>query len=119
MNFYISYCVEFNRVIAGIVLESRQNITAIKNKSGFEVKAFFDNEIDKVGSDVLPYKMETETGTLAAYFSLRVTGTAAVLYQLFIRHNFAEFATEISGFISNFISNGSYKSDILEGESIV
>lgn len=122
MTFYIQYTGEHSRVIAGVVLESRQIIAATKNKSGFEVMDFFNIEIQKVTGDVIPYIVETETGSLAAYFSVKVTGvgdqSVGALYQLFIRPNFQGLTTDINGKIGSFIFNRDWRRDILFGESI-
>lgn len=116
MTFYISYCIEFNRVIPAIVLESRQLIAAIKNKSGFEVKAYFDAEISKVIEGVIPYKIEIESGNLAAYFSLKQVAAGSELYQLFVRPNFLAFSSLINTKITTFINDGGWKQDLLQGE---
>jgi len=116
VNFYIQYAEEYARVIAAIVLESRQLIPAIKNKSGFEVMDYFNVEIEKVTNQVVPYKIEAENGSLAAYFSVQVTGVGGGLLQKFIRPNFAQFQAIINMEISSFIFNGSWKNDFLFGE---
>lgn len=116
MTFYATYLIEYSRVLAGIILEGRQSLAQTKDKTGFEVKAFFDSEINKVTTNVVPYKIETEQGNLAAYFSVLTDGIAGQQYQLFIRPSFAAYALQLSLFISNFIGNGSWKADILQGE---
>jgi len=116
MTFYQSYLIEYSRVITGIVLENRQSIPQIKGKGSWETKSFIDAQINMVTTDVIPYKIETAAGNLVAYFSLLVTGSKAVKYQLFIRNNFTPFSTEISQFIDNFIVSNEWTIDILQGE---
>lgn len=114
MILNISYCIEYNRVIPAIILEGRQTIVATKNKTGFEVKEYFDAEIAKVVDGVLPYKMETELGNLVCYFSLKQVGTGIELYQQFTRMNFAAFSDEITAKISNFITINGFEQDVLQ-----
>ncbi len=116
MTFYISYCIEYNRILPAIILEGRQSIAATKDKTGFEVKAYFDAEIAKVVDGVLPYKMETETGNLACYFSLKQVGAGIEQYQLFVRPNFLAFNSDIILKISTFINEGLFEKDILQGQ---
>lgn len=116
MTFFVQYAEEYSRVIAGIVLEVRQTLDATKNKSGFEVFDFYTSEIEKVMEDVIPYKLETESGNLAAYFSVKVTGNGGALYQKFVRPNFRQFDIDISQKINSFIFNNDWKQDFLFGE---
>lgn len=116
MIFFIQYAEEYSRVIAAIVLESREIIRLIAGKGGFEVYDYFNEEIDKVTDGIVPYKIESETGSLVAYFSVKVTGNAGQLYQTFIRPNFQQFADDINQKIAIFIFNGYWKQDFLQGE---
>lgn len=116
MIFFIQYAEEYSRLIAAIVLESREVIRLVSGKGGFAVYDFFNEEIAKVTDNVVPYKLETETGSLVAYFSVKVTGNAGQLYQTFIRPNFQQFTGDINQKISNFIFNGYWKQDFLQGE---
>lgn len=116
MTFYKSYLIEYRRVIAGIILESRELLPATKSKDGFAVEAYYNSEIEKVTDDVITYKMETVSGNLAAYFSILVTGSVAAQYQLFIRPAFVQFSGAISDFINNFITSNEWATDILQGE---
>lgn len=113
MEFFISYCVEYNRVLSGIILENRQGIPAIKDKSGFQALAYVDEQIAAVTDTVIPYIIETAAGNLAAYFSLQVTNGVAVLLQYYARPNFAQFETEISLKLSTFIESNDWNTDIL------
>lgn len=116
MTFYATYIQEYSRVIAAIILEGRQSFAQTKDKTGFQVKAFFDSESNKVVEGVVPYKIQTVDGNLVAYFSVLTSGLSAQQYQLFIRPSFAQFSGQINQFISNFIGNGSWTADILQGE---
>lgn len=118
MALYATYLIEHSRVLSGIVLEGRQSFAQTKDKTGFEVKAFIDSESAKVVSNVLPYKIEVDEGNLVAYFSILVNGVAASRYQVFVRPSFNRFSDGISSFISNFIGNGSWIPDILQGEPL-
>jgi len=116
MTLYQSYLIEYSRVITGIVLESRKLIAATVGKSGFAVEAFCNMEAEKVTDNVIPYKLETAQGNLAAYFSLIVNGNLTTQYQLFIRPAFEQFSIEIQQFINIFISSNEWQTDILTGE---
>lgn len=113
MNFYISYCVEYNAVLSGIILENRQAIASTKDKTGAEVKTFIDSQIALIADTVIPYIIETDNGNLVAFFSLKITAGVATVLQLFIRNNFTDFQSAISQEISNFINHGNWRTDIL------
>lgn len=102
------------RVIPAILIDSRSNIPAIKNKIGSAIKAYTDAETSKVTGTVIFYKIETELGVLAGYFSLQTAtnGTATIL-QYQIRPSFAQFNTEIQGLINTFIQANEYGKDYL------
>lgn len=113
MEFFISYNIEYNRVLSGIILENRQAITQTKDKTGFQVKTFIDGQIGLVDDTTIPYILETAQGNLAAFFSLKVVGVEASTQQLFIRKNFAQFGDDISLKISSFISTNDWRTDLL------
>lgn len=113
MDFFISYNAEYFRVLSGVILENRQAIASTKDKTGAEVQAYIEEQIDLVDASVIPYIMEITTGNLAAFFSLKVTAGVASVFQLFIRGNFADFQGAITENISIFINNGDWRIDLL------
>jgi len=113
VNFYISYNVEYARVLSGVILENRQGIAQTKDKTGFQVKSFIDDQIALVDDSVIPYIMETAQGNLVAFFSLKMTGEAVSLLQLFIRANFIDFQAQITAKIDTFILSNEWHTDNL------
>lgn len=111
MNFRFIYePSEFGRIIPSCIIDSRASIPAIRNQVGSVIKAYFDVEVNKVSghTEVLFFKVETESGVLVGYFSLTVTtdGSGAVLNQFQIRPSFGQFIIQISAEITNFIAAG-------------
>jgi hypothetical protein len=105
---------ECNRIIPAVLIDKRASIDEIKNKAGSIIKAFTDQQVSLVTDTTIFYKIETDQGNLAGYFTLQVirTGVVAIL-QYELRPAFVEFDLEISGLISNFIRDASYQQDYL------
>lgn len=107
---------EYTRIIPAILIDSRASITIIKNATGAVIKTYTDAEVSKIIDRVLFYKVETDQGVLAGYFSLQVKvniATHAALLQNQMRPSFNSFVTQISAQITTFINNGEWKQDYL------
>lgn len=114
MEFNIIYDQDYRRTITAVLTDNRANIPEIRNQIGIVIKQYVDAQVALVTDNVVPYKIETDLGVLVGYFLLQVTnmGQTAVNIQQVIRPVFQSF-NEISGIVSNFITNGSYQFDIL------
>lgn len=115
MIFNFIYDIEYNRTMRGVINDSRGNIVGIKNKTGVIMKAYADEQVAEVTEMAMPYKIETgDNGNLAGYFILQISseGTAKLLSTQ-LRPAFEQFSVEISGLITNFITEGKWKNDFL------
>ena len=115
MDFNFIYEVDYSRLIPAIVIDSRGQIPEILNMPGSVIKAFADSLVDEIDSSILVYKIETMTGNLAGYFTVKVNpdGSGTRGPSMYLRPAFLQKSTEISAKISNFITNGSYGADHL------
>lgn len=113
MNFHFTYCENYRRVINGVIIDSQFIIPAISGQLGYVVKAYADGEVAKVNDNVLPYRIETDNGNLAGYFTLMVNGNSIYLLQEQLRPAFIQFDTQLTSEINSFIINGGYRKDIL------
>ena len=105
---------EASRVIMAVLIDKRAAIPDIKNKAGSVVKAFVDTQVSLVTSSTLFYKIETDTGHLAGYFTLQVVRTGVVaLLQFELRAAFEQFNSQITQNINNFIASGQWSMDVL------
>lgn len=118
---------EYGRIIPAVLIDSRIGIPQLANKTGNEIKAYCDIEINKVKENpyVLFFRIETiktvntiqemEDGVLAGYFSLFLfhQGQTANIYQFQLRPAFMQFNVQISAEITNFITSGSWKQYVL------
>jgi hypothetical protein len=93
----------------GVIIDSQYTISAISNKLGSVIKDYCDTEIGKVADNVLPFRIETNDGNLAGYFTIQVTGATVSILQTQIRPAFLQFNTTISNIIATFITNGEWK----------
>lgn len=116
MTVRFIYDIEYNRTMRGIINDSRENIPEIKNQLGVVMKTYADEQAALVTENSLPYKMETDAyGNLAGYVILGIGRTEQSAYLLTkqLRPAFEQFSTDISEQISNFITEGTWKQDIL------
>lgn len=103
-----------NRTITGTIIDSQYIIPSISNKLGIDIKEYSDSKIllsDEVGS--LPYKIETDNGSLVGFFTLLTNGQQCVLQQVQLRPAFQEFSIEITELLSNFILQNLWQPDYL------
>jgi len=103
---------ECNRVIPAVLIDARSS-KSIKNQIGSVIKQFTDEQVSMITDECIFYKIETNTGNLAGYFTLKVSGTSVALFQFETRSSFVQFNNTISGQIVNFISSGDWKFDYL------
>ncbi len=113
MTFRLIYDTEYKRTIPAVLIDSRATIPAIATKIGVIIKTFTDWEVNQITSNVLPYKIETDKGNLCGYFTIRMNGQAAFLFQYQLRPAFVQFNTEISQQINIFIQQNIWRQDYL------
>lgn len=113
MTYNITYMTDVARTVSGIIIDSQYIIPAISNKLGIAIKAYSDTEINKITDNVIPYKVETDNGNLAGYFTLQVKEGVATLLQFQLRPAFVLGNQDISNLIGNFILSNLWSLDIL------
>lgn len=102
------------RTIPAVLIDSRAG-TSIENQVGSVIKAYTDSQVALVTDAVIPYKIESDTGSIAGYFTLQVVlgNQTAQLQQFVLRPAFKQFLSEISAQINTFITGGQWKPDFL------
>lgn len=113
MEYNIIYMTDISRTVSGIIFDSQYTIPVISNKSGIVIQAYTNGEIAKITSDVIPYKIETEDGSLAGFFTLKTGVLQIALFQFQLRPAFTSFSADISQIIGNFILSNNWNIDIL------
>ena len=106
---------EPKRIISAVIMDARFSIPALNRLGGFDVKLFVDAEIAKLSGNVLPYKIETSTGSLAGYFTLQVDniGQNCTKISQFLRPAFQPIINDINQQVNSFVSGGGWKADFL------
>lgn len=114
MTYNFVYEPEYFRIIPAILIDARASIPEIKNQTGFPIKYYTDSQVAQINERSITYKIETELGVLAGYFSIQVNtiNKTAILLMQQLRPAFKGF-TEIQTQISNFIQAGTWKPDYL------
>jgi len=115
MSYRFIYCKsDSHRIIPATLIDNRANIVQIKNKGGSVIKAVTDTQAAMVGDNDMFYKIETDTGNLAGFFTLRyLTAGQVTLLQFQLRGTYQQFSANISRLISNFMQNGEWMADWL------
>lgn len=115
MTYKIVYCQEPNRVIPSVLIDARASIPEIANQIGVTIKAYTDAKVALVTATVISYRIETEEGNLAGFFSLQVIlgSKTASIQQFVLRPAFEQFLATISGLINTFITNNQWQADYL------
>lgn len=105
---------ECNRVIPAVLIDKRASIPEIKNKPGIIIKTFTDAQVALVTDSCIFYKIETEQGNLAGYFTIQIIREGVpIILQYELRPAFQQFDLQISQEIAIFITNGGWKIDYL------
>lgn len=114
MTYSFIYEDDYNRLMMACIIDARASIPEIKNQVGTVIKAYVDSKVSLVNSNTIVYKIETELGVLAGYFTIQVntSNKTALLDQFVVRPAFKNF-TEIKTQIGNFITSNKWQSDYL------
>lgn len=106
--------IDAARVLPSVLIDKRAAIDAISGKTGAIIKAYTDAQVAELGVGSLFYKIETDGGNLAGYFTVNVNNEdAGSLFQFELRPAFEQFSAVISQQISNFISGNGWLPDYL------
>lgn len=113
MTFRFIYSnFELSRIIQSVLIDKRASIPEIKNKIGADIKIFIESQIQLFSENDVFYKIESDSGNLAGYFSIKKVREGVgsmVLYEL--RPNFADFELQISNQVANFIMSNEWLFD--------
>ena len=114
MIFYLTYEIDFQRVISAVINDSRNTIPATTNQPGMVIYAYAQSQISLVGPGVLVYRIEVaETGVLAGYCLISVQNGVPSVLSIQPRPAFQTFMPQISQIIANFIQNSVYLQDLI------
>lgn len=102
------------RTIPAVIIDSRAG-TPLAHQIGTVIKAYTDSQVALVTDSVLVYKIESNLGNIAGYFTLQVIlgNQTAQLQQFVLRPAFKQFLSEISAQIDTFITELQWKPDFL------
>lgn len=112
MTYKFIYLQEVNRLIPGVLIDSRATIPAIANQIGHVIKKYTDSQVALVTDSVIPYRIESEDGNLAGYFCLQVLPVVDI-QQFVLRPAFRQFLPLISAQINTFVQQNQWKPDFL------
>ena len=114
MIYHFVYEPDFARIIPAITIDNRASIPVIKNQVGSVIKAFNDYQLSLLSSTSITYKIETDLGVLAGFFSIQVdiSNKTATLIMEQVRPAFKGF-TELTDQIGNFIQGFDWQKDYL------
>jgi hypothetical protein len=117
MTYSFIFEPEYSRLINSIFIDNRASIPEIKNKTGFEIKAFIDRQLSSINENTITYKIESELGNLAGFFSIQVN-TVSKTAQLLLKElrpaiKDTQISIDLSLQISNFIYNNYWHPDML------
>lgn len=115
MSYRFIFCKsDSHRIVPAVLIDNRANIPEIKNKVGSVIKTFTDAQAAMVGDTEMFYKIETENGNLAGYFTLMYVRAGEVSrLQFELRAAYQQFSAEISGLVSTFIQTSGWQADWL------
>ena len=114
MTYYFIYEPDYSRIIPALLIDARASIPEIANQIGMVIKSYTDSKVALVNDETIVYKIETNLGVLAGYFSIQVNteNKTAVLQQFVLRPAFQSFS-EIQAQITKFIQNLEWQPDFL------
>lgn len=114
MTWYLTYEPEiYQRIMFAVIVDNRTNIPAIKSAYGVAIDAYVSGQILLVLPDSLFYKIESENGNLAGFFTLDMLNNGVVLSLFMLRPAFQQFNTEITEKINNFIISGDWQANLI------
>lgn len=114
MTYYFIFEDDYSRIIPALLIDARASIPQIANQIGAVIKNYTDSKVALVNDTTITYKIETNLGVMAGYFTIQVdiSNKTAVLDQFVLRPAFQTFS-EIQSQIINFIQSGGWQPDFL------
>lgn len=113
MTYSLQYELDYQRVMAAVINDSRWSIPALKGATGMQIRGYIQSQIALVTSGVIVYRIVASGGVLGGYMVMNTnTGSVGPIAQQ-LRPAFQDFTLEINQFISTFISSNQYLQDIL------
>src|SRR4051812_4813711 len=114
MSYVITYLQEVSRTVQAILIDARAT-TMPDNADGNVIKPIVDAAVAAISTNSIPYKIESDNGSLAAFFVIlvdRATFTGS-LQDSKIRPQFNSDSTAIDTLIADFIASEEWKIDFL------
>lgn len=111
---YILYTQDVNQIVAAVNIDARATTMQL-GWNGIEVQAFLDEILSLFTENTLLYKLETELGVLAGYFTLDVIRSkkTAIRSSLVLRPAFQINQVDIIAQTDAFITRNDWNDDIL------
>lgn len=115
MNYRFIYTEDFDRIVPAVMIDSRQDFVSLQGKTGFQFKALIDQELAKIYSNTLFYKIESENGSVVGYIMVNInTQTLSSTIASFrLRHCFFLDEINIINQANIFVNNGNCLQDYL------
>lgn len=115
MTYSIIYEPDYSRIMMAVIIDARATIPEIKNQVGSVIKSYVDSKVALVSENTIFYKIETDQGVMAGYFTIEVNtaNKTALLGQFLLRPAFVKFSGEITNIITNFIALKKWQKDYL------
>ena len=113
MTFRFVYEFYYAKLIQFVLLDARQSAFPVVG-NGNVLQPLVDAKIALVTSNVIPYRIEGDNGTIAGYFTLEINNNIPTLQQSQIRPNFGSYNTEIQSKINEFIIDNGWQKDYLQ-----
>lgn len=109
MKYSITYEADYERLIPAVLIDGRAQYPWLSGKTGAEMLPYLDAEVAKASVNSVFYKIETDNGTVAGYFTVDYSVNSLGIFAL--RPQFLTDIAPISQQISNFISGGDWRFD--------
>ena len=110
MTFYIQYRQDVAKVVQAVMIDARYSI-GLGGQNGNVIQPAVDAEVIRIGANPYFYCIESEKGSLAAYFYLNDDGT---LGGKLVRPNYIENSATFDNMISDFILSSAWQFDTLK-----
>lgn len=98
-----------------VLIDARASNPSLAGKVGSEIKSFTDGAVNKLGSLVLFYKLETLFGNIAGFLCITLgdMGNKVEKIDFVLRPAFQSFTEDLENQIQNFVQTNGYQVDFL------
>ena len=110
MTFYIQYRQDVAKVVQAVMIDARYSI-GLGGQNGNVIQPAVDAEVLRIGTNPYFYCIESEKGSLAAYFYLNDDGT---LGGKLVSPNYIQENANFDSMISAFQQSNEWKFDTLK-----